>query len=174
MLLIQEGVTQGYPLLVVLYGITLVPLSEVLRESDLGSLIPFYVDADVFDGLSRSNKQLMKLLTEIGTDWGYFPEPSRSIFFVDLSEQEEEAKMEFSTEGLGLSFEGGSQYLGAYLGPWEELDALVKPKVEAWAHWVRVLSNISKRHPSRHFMAWGFHCNSSGCTCKRLPLEFSL
>ena len=41
----------------------------------------------------------------------------------------------------------GSPYLGAYLGPQEELEAWVKPQVDAWAHGVRVLGNISQRHP---------------------------
>ena len=40
-----------------------------------------------------------------------------------------------------------SLYLGAYLGPQEELEAWVKPQVEAWAHWVRVLGKIARRNP---------------------------
>ena len=39
-ILIQEGVTQGYPLLMVLCGINLVPLAEELRAADPGSFRP--------------------------------------------------------------------------------------------------------------------------------------
>ena len=50
-------------------------------------------------------------------------------------------------DGLELKFVGSSWYLGAYLGPWEDLEAWVKPKVEAWTHGVRTLDKIYKRHP---------------------------
>ena len=36
--------------------------------------------------------------------------------------------------------------MGAYLGPQEELEAWVKPQVEAWSHGVRVLGKITRRH----------------------------
>ena len=49
-ILIQEGVTQGYPLLVGMYGITLVPLANELRATDSGLLSPFYADDAAFDG----------------------------------------------------------------------------------------------------------------------------
>ena len=40
----REGVTQGDPLYMVLYRITLVPLTEELRAADPGILSPFYAD----------------------------------------------------------------------------------------------------------------------------------
>ena len=45
----REGVTQGDPLSMVLYGITLVPLAEELRVVGPGFLSPFYADDAVFD-----------------------------------------------------------------------------------------------------------------------------
>ena len=52
-ILIQEGVTQGYPIAMVLYGITLFPLAEELRAAEPGLLYPFYADDVAFDGLAR-------------------------------------------------------------------------------------------------------------------------
>ena len=49
----QEGVTQGEPLLMVLYRITLAPLTKELRAADPGFLSPFYVDDAAFEGLAR-------------------------------------------------------------------------------------------------------------------------
>ena len=49
-ILSREEVTQGDPLSMVLYGITLVPLVEELRAADLGLLSPFYADNAAFDG----------------------------------------------------------------------------------------------------------------------------
>ena len=48
-----------------------------------------------------------------------------------------------------------SIYLGAYLGPQEELAAWVKPQVEAWAHGVRVLDQIDQRHPQSAYDSLG-------------------
>ena len=43
-ILIREGVTQDDPISMVLYGITLVPLTEKLKSADMGLLSPFYTD----------------------------------------------------------------------------------------------------------------------------------
>ena len=54
--------------------------------------------------------------------------------------QEAAAKRKFAAKGLTLNFVSGSRYLGEYLGLQAELEAWVKPKVEAWAHGVKVIS----------------------------------
>ena len=82
-----------------------------------------------------------------GPDWGYFPEPSKSLFISYTPGQEAAAKQEFAKEGLVLNFISGSQYLGEYLGPRDQLEAWVKPQVEAWDHDVKVLAKIYRRHP---------------------------
>ena len=83
----------------VLYGITLVPLAEELRAADPGLLSPFYADDAVFDGLARCSAQLLKLLTERGTDRGYVPEPAKSLFILDTLGQKEASRREFAVEG---------------------------------------------------------------------------
>ena len=96
-----------------------------------------------------------------GPDWGYFPEPAKSLFILDTPEQEEAANQEFAVEGLTLNFVSGSRYLGAYLGPQAELEAWVKPQVEAWAHRVRVLAKISQRHPQLAYAGLGILLQSA-------------
>ena len=78
-----------------------------------------------------------------GPDQGYIPEPAKSLFISDIPGQEEAAKQEFAKEGLVMNIVIGSWYLGAYLGPWYQLEAWVKPQLEAWAHRVRVLAKKS-------------------------------
>ena len=131
----------------VLYGITLVPLAEELRAADPGLLSCFYADNAAFGGLARRSAQLLNLLMKRGPDRGYFPDPAKSLFILNTPGQEELAKREFAKEGLVLNFVRGSWYLGAYLGPRYQLEQWVKPQVEAWAHGVRVLGKISRRHP---------------------------
>ena len=56
-----------------------------------------------------------------GTDRGYLPELSKSLFISDTPGGKEAAKRGFAKEGIDLNFVSGSRYLGAYLGPQEEL-----------------------------------------------------
>ena len=64
----------------VLYRITLVPLTEELRAADLVLLSPFYADDTVFDSLVQRKSQLLKLLMKRGPDQGYFLEPAKFLF----------------------------------------------------------------------------------------------
>ena len=64
-------------------------------------------------------------------------------------------KREFAKEGLVLNFISGSWYLGSYLGLQKDLEAWVKPQVEAWAYGVRVFGKISQRHPQLSYAGLG-------------------
>ena len=89
----------------------------------------FYCDDAAFDGSAQRSAQLLKLLMKRGPDRGYLPDPAKSLFISDTPEQEEVAKREFMKEGLDLHFIRGSRYLGAYLGPRDQLEAWLKPQV---------------------------------------------
>ena len=69
-ILSQEGVAQGDPFSMVLYGIPLVPLAEELRAVDPENVSPFYADDAALDGSARQNAQLLKLLMERGAGPG--------------------------------------------------------------------------------------------------------
>ena len=58
-------------------------------------------------------------------------------------------------EGIHLNLVSGIRYLGAYLGRREQLEAWVKPQVESWAHRVRVLGKIARRHPQLAYAGLG-------------------
>ena len=139
----------------VLYGITLVPLAEELRAAGPGLLSSFYADDAAFYSLARRSAHLLKLLIRRGPDQRYFPETAKPLFISDTPGQEEAAKREFAKEGLVLNFVSRIRYLGAYLGLQAELEAWVKPQVEAWAHGVRVLAKISRRHPQSAYSSLG-------------------
>ena len=115
----------------VFYEIILIPLVEELRAADPGLLYPFYKENAVFDGSEQCSSQLLKLLMNRGLVWEYFPEPAKSLFISDTLGQEEAGKRGFVVEGLALNFVSGGRYLGAYLGPQEELEAWMKDQVEA-------------------------------------------
>ena len=82
-ILSREGVTQGDPLSMVLYGITFVPLAEELQAADPGLLSPFYADDATFNGSAQRIALQLNMLMKRGPDRGYFPEPAKSLFISD-------------------------------------------------------------------------------------------
>ena len=88
----RDGLTQGDPLSVVMYGITLVPLTKELRAVDPGLLSSFNADDAAFYGFSGRSAQLLKVLMKRGPDRGYFPNLDRSLFISDTPGQEGVAK----------------------------------------------------------------------------------
>ena len=103
----QDWLTWVDSLLMVLYGVTLVPLVEELGVEYLRLIFPFYADNTTFDGSSRQSAQLLNLLMERGPDRGYLPKPAKSLFIPDTPVQEEAARREFAAEGLVLNFLSG-------------------------------------------------------------------
>ena len=97
----------------------------------------------------------IKDVDEEGAGLGVFPEPAKSLFISDTPGQEEAAKRAFSVEGLVLNFVSVSRYLGAYLCPRDQLEAWMKPEVEAWSHRVRVLGQIALQHPQSAYASLG-------------------
>ena len=71
----------------VLYGITLVPPKENIRAADPALLAPFYMDGTKFDGSAQQSAQLLILLLEQGSAWGYLLETSKLIFMCDSPAQ---------------------------------------------------------------------------------------
>ena len=115
-LLIQEGVTQCDPFSMVLYGITLFPLVEELRDAYSTLLSPLYADDAVFDGLARRSVVQLRLLLDQGPDRVYISEPAKLIFIANNPEEKEAAKREFEQAGLHLNYVDGSRYLGFFWG----------------------------------------------------------
>ena len=54
-----------------------------------------------------------------------------------------------------MNFVSGSRYIGAYIGPQKELEALVKTQVEAWYHRIRVLGKIVEQKPQSVYASLG-------------------
>ena len=93
--MILEGVTQGDPLMMVLYGIILSPLKKELRDADPTLLSPFYANDAMFDGSERRSMAQLRLLMDQGPDRGYFLKPAKSLFISDNLEDKGAEKREF-------------------------------------------------------------------------------
>ena len=96
----------------VLYGISLVPLVEELRDADPTLLSPFYTDDASFDRSERQSEVQLRLLMDRGLDRCYYPNPVKSFFIADNLEEKEAEKREFKRAGINLNYIDGSRYLG--------------------------------------------------------------
>jgi hypothetical protein len=118
MLFSKEGVTQGDPISMFAYGVGVLPLIRQLKKQfpEVGQ--PWYADdagaARNFDSI-RSH---FIRLQEIGPNFGYFPEISKSIIVVPQHNLEA-ATLAFAD--MGFEVTTGHRYLGGFLS---EPDAL--------------------------------------------------
>ena len=114
-ILSKECVTSGDPLVVTLYGITLLPLAKRLRNDFPAVMQPWYADNAAMIGKALGISGCFKLLMKIGLHFGYHPEPAKS-FYICLLADELEAKEAFSSMNLPVKFCRGHRYVGGYIG----------------------------------------------------------
>ena len=72
------------------------------HPSDPGLLSLFYMNGMEFNRSARRSVQILMLLIERGTDQGYLPDLTNSIFISDSPEQEAAAKRKFAAKWLEL------------------------------------------------------------------------
>ena len=75
----SEGVTQGDPLGMVLYGLAVTPLTKHLRTTVPDLLIPAYADDLAMAGPAQAIGTAMTELQSVGPLRGYYPEPVRAF-----------------------------------------------------------------------------------------------
>ena len=79
MILSHEGVTQGDPLAIALYGVALLPLAENLRSEHPDVLQPWYANNEAMQGLPLAVAKCFQLLIRVGPQFGYYPKPNKSF-----------------------------------------------------------------------------------------------
>jgi hypothetical protein len=123
-LLSQEGTTQGCPLAMAMYAISLVPLSKLLQP--LCKQVWYADDATGCDKFEKLRKWYDAML-EHGPRYGYFPKPAKCIL-VTKPGLESQAKKYF--KGLGIQvLNAGSKDTG------------VEINCEGTRHWEPRLAN---------------------------------
>jgi hypothetical protein len=110
----KEGITQGNPLAMAIFGILLLLLIRQLKREipDISQL--WYADDAGARGNFESLCCCFEQLQEIRPSRGYFPEPSKSIIVV-LEHNSEKAKSSF--KDLEFKVTNGSRYIGGFIVP---------------------------------------------------------
>jgi hypothetical protein len=143
-LLSEEGVTQGDPLSMVLYGLALVPLAATLRKEHPTVVQAWYADDSVLQGRVSRVAAAMTLLQRLGPERGYFPEPAKSIFICSPDDREAAAT---GLEAFNFKYHDGHRYVGGFLGTDEALSQWLAPKIQQWVKGVESLAKVARRYP---------------------------
>ncbi|KAI2490762.1 hypothetical protein MHU86_23809 [Fragilaria crotonensis] len=143
-ILSREGVTQGDPLSMVLYGLALTPLAATIRAAVPTVVQPWYADDAAMAGPVNGIAAAQRLLLELGPRRGYFPEPEKLILIVPLATPPNalEPLAEFN-----FRHEEGHRYLGGFVGSGETEAAWVDPQVQQWIEGVHCLAAAARRYP---------------------------
>jgi hypothetical protein len=124
----------------------LVPLYGTLR------MLPMRTEASFHDRCHghRSRTFLIRVYTnhtrlqEIGPNYGYFPELSKSVLIVS-QDNLEAAKSAF--KDLDFEVTTGHRYLGGFLGDKDTLTTWIQEKAHNWAEAVKELASAAKNYP---------------------------
>jgi len=140
----KEGSTQGDPLSMIVYGIGTLPLVRQLKQEFPAVEQTWYADDGGAGGRFDSIRKQFTRLQEIGPNFGYFPEPTKSMLIIP-NHSLEVAKVEFAD--LGFKVTTGHRYLGGFIGEKEALQEWIEELTKNWSQAVADLASVAKAYP---------------------------
>jgi hypothetical protein len=143
-ILSREGVTQGDPLSMVLYGLALTPLAEAIRQAVPQVVQPWYADNAALAGPVTGIRTAQCLLLELGPRCGYFPEPDKLIHITPTATPPSALE---PLEEFNFQHSDGHRYVGGFVGSGEAEAAWVDPQVQQWIEGVQSLAMAARRYP---------------------------
>ena len=109
----KEGVTQGYTLVMVAYGMVILPLIQELQKAHPRFTHHCYADDAGAGGTFGGIRCYLDELMVLGPPHGYLPEPTKSILVVS---PQNILRGEAFFGGYKLHIVIGSRYLWGFLG----------------------------------------------------------
>ena len=148
----REGVTQGDPLSMFFYAVAMLPLIRSLSEANSWTQI-WYADDSACAAKLANLRVWFDRLRELGPDFGYHPEPSKSYLIVHPTDMSQAQEI-FGDSGVQIV--SGHRFLGGYVGDPVGSMEFVQSEVETWVHCIECLAQAAD--------------SSSGCSCCSISL----
>ena len=145
-----EGTTQGDPMAMAMYAVGISPLIQRLTTINDTRQI-WYADDCTGCGTLQDLSQWWLSLSEIGSQYGYFPNASKSILLVK-EEHQERAQHLFRNCNISIVTEGAC-VLGSPIGTSEYVNNWMDNKVQSWVDEITTLSTIVRTQPQSAFSA---------------------
>ena len=136
-----------------MYAIAITPLIQ--RLEDHGVKQAWYADDATAGGALKQLKQWWDGIAELGPDYGYFSNATKT-WLVVKEEHLEEAKQLFQETGVSITADS-KRHLGAAIGTPHFAAVYVQQKVAEWVGEVECLSSIAVTQPHVAYAAFT-HC----------------
>ena len=148
-----EGTTQGDPLAIALYALSIQPLITSLQAMSDARQCWFADDASGAGTISEI-KQWWDGLNTLGPDIGYFPNAKKS-WIIAKPEKEALVREAFKDTVINVTAEG-QKHLGAAIGSRDYLQDYVNEKVTSWVNEVAQLAEFARAQPQTSDAAYTF------------------
>ena len=142
----REGVAQGNPLAMALYGITLLLLIEHLHAEYPAVLQPWHAGNGAMYGQGSRVVPCLQELCRTAPMFGYYPEVEKLIAIYPLDDQPRLKAMLLAAD-LKVNWRQDNHYVGGHVGSTAMLLRYVDPKVANWVRMVEVLARITVKYP---------------------------
>jgi len=143
-ILLQEGMTQGDPILMVIYGVALTPLTEMVRKMLPDTLQAWYANDSSFGGTAPHIAAAMQAILEKGPVRGYFPKPSKSILICNPAVR---ATVQAELGEFSFQYEDGYRHVGGFIGTQEAKTLWIQPQITQWTKGIECLAQVAPRFP---------------------------
>ena len=140
----KEGVAQGDPPSMFAYGLGILPLIRVLKTEFPDVEQPWHADDAGAGGKFEEIRHIFRRLEEIGPNYGYFPEPAKSILVVRQHNLEAAQK---AFPDFGFKVTTGNRYLGGFVGENDALQDWIRKKTKFWEEAVADLASAAPNFP---------------------------
>ena len=148
-----EGTTQGDPLAMALYALSVQPLITSLQAASSIKQCWFADDASGA-GLITEIKSWWNTLNTLGPDFGYFPNANK-CWIIAKPDKEEDVRAAFKDTAVNVTVEG-KKHLGAVIGSREYLEEYISEKVANWVNEVAKLAEFALSQPQACYSAFTF------------------
>ena len=140
----MEGVTQGDPTAMLMYGIGTLPIIHQLNSLRTEAMQLWYADDASIGGKFANICKMFDKLTEIGPRFGYFPNPKKCILLVH--KQCLSAALAYFKQ-YGFQIKDGARFLGGYIGTTSGKNSFIQDKVLNWTTAINDLSQVATVYP---------------------------
>ena len=150
----EEGTTQGDPSAMAMYSLGTRPLIDKLSETlDENTKQAWYADDSDACGKLESLANWWNMLTNVGPQFGYFPNAKKTVLIVKGKENLLKARKLFGGSGVKIT-DKGERHLGAVIGDSDSKKKYVSRKVATWVEDVERLAEISDDDPQLAYVAF--------------------
>ncbi|CAH3180463.1 unnamed protein product, partial [Porites lobata] len=148
-----EGTTQGDPLAMGLYALSIQPLITSLQAASSVKQCWFADDASGAGSIMEI-RTWWDALSTLGPDFGYFPN-DRKCWIIAKPAKEESVREAFKDTSINVTVQG-QKHLGAAIGSREYLEEYVSEKVTNWINDIAKLAEFALSQPQACYAAYTF------------------